>query len=55
MHKFQSYSHFSAAQNNKLQRKLNTIILLYLEINISEFRLILLDHITIVLETSLWK
>ena len=42
---FQRYSHFSAAQNNEIQRKLNTIIF-YLRINISEFRLILFDDIT---------
>ena len=34
--RFQRYSYFSDAQNNKIQRKFN----------ISEFRLILLDHVT---------
>ena len=43
---FQRYSHFSAAENNKIQRKLNPIISYNLQIKISKFRLILLDHIT---------
>ena len=38
------YGHFSAAQNNKIQRKLNAIDI---SKNIWEFRLILLDHITL--------
>ena len=42
--RLQRYSHFSDAHNNKIQRKLNTFYWLYLKINISEFRLILLDH-----------
>ena len=40
-------SYFSDAQNNQIQRKLNTIISsIDLKINISDFLLILLDHIT---------
>ena len=34
-------------QNNKIQRKLNAIFAARSKINMSEFRLILLDHITI--------
>ena len=45
---------FSDAQNSKIQRKLNAIYnWLYLKINMSEFRLILLDHITYVDVVSL--
>ena len=43
--RFRRYSQFSDAQNNRIQWKFNTIID-YLKINISEFRLILLNHIT---------
>ena len=43
--RFERYHHLSAVQNNKIKRKFK-LYLLYLEINISEFRLILLDHIT---------
>ena len=38
--------HFSGSQHNVIQRKLNTIIGCIYVINISEFRLILLDYIT---------
>ena len=42
----QRYSRFSAGQNNKNPKEIEYYYLLYLKINISEFRLILLDHIT---------
>ena len=54
---FQRYSHFGDAQNNKMQGKLS-YHWLYLKINNSEFRLILLDHITFVthygIDTHIW-
>ena len=39
---FQRYSRFSPAKNNEIEH----YYLLYLKINISKFRLILIDHIT---------
>ena len=38
-----SYSHFSADQNNKIKKEIGNI---YSKNQFSEFRLILLDHIT---------
>ena len=55
--RFQRYSYFSNVLNNKIQTKLNTIIGSILKSILNEFRLILLDHITYVIQwnTNIFK
>ena len=45
---FQRYEQLKDAKNNGKQKTFSALVWLYLKINISDFRLILLDHITFV-------
>ena len=46
---FQRYEQLKVAKNNRKQKNIFCLVWLYLKIHISDFRLILLDHITLCL------